>query len=93
MERFFDRYDGYPCSAQSITRRVKKAAELAPELDKEDIYVHCLRATAATYHAARGLDVLPLQSLMGWAQVSTAHNYVQSSGENTARALHYVHSQ
>ncbi len=93
IERFFDEYEKFPYSASAITRRVNKAAELADEIDPDDIYVHCLRATAATYHAARGLDVIPLQSLMGWAQVSTAHNYVQASGENTARALHFIHSQ
>jgi integrase len=93
IDRFFEKYDRYPCSAQSINRRVKKAAELAEDISPEDVYPHCLRATAATYHANRGLDVIPLQSLMGWAQVSTAHNYVKSSGENTQRALHFVHSQ
>jgi integrase len=93
IERFFDKYDEYPCSGQSINRRLKKAAELADDLEPEQIYPHGMRATAATYHAARGLDVIPLQSLMGWAQVSTAHSYVSSSGENTKRALHFVHSQ
>jgi integrase len=93
IERFFDKYDEYPCSAQSINRRIKKAAELAEELDPSNVYPHCLRATAASYHAGRGLDVIPLQSLMGWAEVSTAHNYVTSSGENTQRALHFTHSR
>lgn len=93
LERFFDEYDEFPTSSTVLTRRVKRAARNANEIDEDDIYIHCLRATAASYHAARGLDVLPLQSLMGWAQVSTAHNYVQASGENTARALHYTHSQ
>ena len=83
IERFFEKYDEFPCSANAISRRVKKTAELADEIDADDIYPHCLRATAATYHAACGLDVIPLQSLTGWAQVSTAHNYVQASGENT----------
>lgn len=91
VDEFFDRWDAWPVSASAITRRVKKATEKSG-LDKR-VYPHSLRATAASYHAARGLDVIPLQSLMGWSQVSTAHNYVRASGENTARALNSVHSQ
>jgi len=93
VERFFDQFDEFPTSRQSVNRRVKKAAELAPEIDANEIYPHCLRATAATYHAGRGLDVLPLQALFGWADLSTAQNYIQKSGENTARALHMIHSR
>lgn len=93
IERFFEQYDKWPCSSQAINRRLNKAAEAAEEVGPDDVYPHCLRATAASFHAARGLDVIPLQSLMGWAQVSTAHNYVKKSGENTKRALHYAHNQ
>lgn len=93
MERFFDKWDRWMYSANVVNRRLTAAAEQADEIEADDVYPHCLRATAASYHAARGLDVIPLQSLMGWAQVSTAHNYVTSSGENTQRALRYTHSQ
>lgn len=92
IERFFDKYDAYPLSTQSINRRVKRAAEHSTVLDAEDVYPHCLRATAASYHSARGLDVIPLKALMGWSDLSTAQAYISSSGENTARALHQVHS-
>jgi integrase len=93
VERFFEKYDEYPTSRQSVNRRVTKAAETAPQLDATDVYPHALRATAATFHAARGLDVLPLQAMFGWADLSTAQNYIQKSGENTARALHGIHSR
>lgn len=93
IERYFEQWDTWMYSAQAINRRLEAAAEIAEEINADDIYPHCLRATAASYHAARGLDVIPLQSLMGWAQVSTAHNYVKSSGENTQRALRYTHAQ
>jgi len=93
VERFFDEYDAFPTSRQSVNRRVNRAAEEADQLEPTDIYPHCLRATAATFHAARGLDVLPLQALFGWADLSTAQNYIQRSGENTARALHGIHSR
>lgn len=93
VERFFDRYDRWPLSCQAINRRIKKAAAAAPSLNAEMVYPHALRATAATYHANRGLDALPLQAMLGWAQLSTAQNYVRQSGENTARALQMVHSR
>ena len=93
VEEFFNQWESWPVSATAISRRVNKAVKHSKLEDGKRVYPHSLRATAASYHAARGLDVLPLQSLMGWAQVSTAHNYVQASGENTRRALNSVHSQ
>lgn len=93
IERFFDRYEEFPISRQGVNRRVNKAAELANELDKTDIYPHCLRSTAASHHAARGLGAVPLKSLMGWSCFSTAKCYIAESGENTARALKMTHSQ
>jgi integrase len=93
IERFFDEFAAYPWSVQSINRRVDRAAEAAEEISAADVFPHGLRATAASTHAARGLDVIPLQSLMGWAELSTAMNYVRSSGENTARALKQTHAR
>lgn len=93
IERFFDDHDSWPVSKTVLNRRIKAAAEAARELEPENVTPHGLRATAATYHAGRGLDVLPLQSLMGWANLSTARVYIQSSPENTARALHQIHSR
>lgn len=93
LERFFDQYDRWPVSIGSTSRRVKRAAEKADELDPADVYPHCLRSTAASHHAGRGLDTLPLQSLMGWAQSSTAECYVAHSTENTRRHLNMVHSR
>jgi len=93
IERFFERYEEWPVSRQGVNRRVERAAEEAPQLNVDDVYPHALRATAATHHAARGLDVLPLQAMFGWADLSTAQNYIQKSGENTARALHSIHSR
>jgi len=93
MERFFDQYDEYPCSRQSVNRRVDKAAAHADGIDSDDVFPHALRSTAATYHASRGLDVLPLQAMFGWSEISTAQNYIKKSGENTKRALHMIHSQ
>ncbi|WP_407647937.1 tyrosine-type recombinase/integrase [Halarchaeum nitratireducens] len=93
IERFFEDHDAWPHSRAVVNRRVKAAAEAAVEIDSGSIYPHALRATAATYHAGRGLDMLPLQSLFGWADLRTAQSYIASSGENTARALHMIHSR
>jgi len=89
IKDFFEEYDAWPASGTAINRRIDKAAELS-DLDI-NVYPHALRATAASYHAGRGLDVIPLQSFMGWAQVATAHRYVKTNGSNTARALHEIH--
>lgn len=93
IERFFDRYDEWPHSHSALRRRVEKAAEEARELKADELYPHCLRASAATYHAGRGLPVLALKGLLGWADPSTADAYVAQSPENTARALHQIHSR
>lgn len=93
LERYFDRFDRWEWSAQAVNRRLTKAAELAEEIEADAIYPHALRATAASFHAARGLRVLPLQAMFGWAKASTAQHYVKRSGENTARALTRVHSR
>lgn len=92
VERFFDEHDHWPYSHTAIRRRIQKATAAAAELEDESVYPHALRATAASYAAGRGLPVLALQGFMGWAQPSTASNYVQASPENVARALHQIHS-
>lgn len=87
LEDFFAKYGRWPLSRQGINRRVNLAAEAADELDVDDVYPHCLRATAGEYYAAKGLDVIGLKQLMGWAQFSTAECYISGSGEATARKL------
>jgi integrase len=92
LERLLSEYGKWPLSVQGVYRRVTAAAEAADELDGDDVRPHGLRATAASYHAGRGLETLPLQAMFGWAQLSTAEKYVASSSENTRRALNAVHS-
>lgn len=91
LEAFFDIYDEYPHSRTSINRRMDAVAEAAG-IDKDSIYPHCLRATAATWHAYRGLPTTPLQSLFGWNQISTASKYIRLSGGATQKALKDVHN-
>lgn len=94
IERYFDspEYDGWANSAGAINRRVKTAAEHADRIDAEHVSPHTLRATAATYHAGRGLELLPLMQMFGWAQPSTAEVYIGRNGTNTARQLDSIHS-
>lgn len=87
IERYFDRFDRFQTSQTGLGRRVKTAAGNALELEPEDVKPHGLRATAATRFAARGLNVIALQAMFGWSQLSTAHHYIRRSGENTARAI------
>lgn len=90
LRAFFDRYNAYPRSRSSLNRRMTDLAEHVG-LDPHTLYPHALRATAATYHSYRGLRPVPLQSLMGWSEPSTAKKYVQLSGGATADALNDIH--
>lgn len=95
LERYFssDEYSRYEPSSTAVTRRVKKAADLAPELDATEVHPHGLRATAATYHAARGLRTMQLMQMFGWVQPSTAERYISRNGASTARQLNAIHSR
>lgn len=92
IERYFERFDSFQTSKSGVDRRLSKTIGHVEELDDDGIYPHCLRATAASYHASRGLDAISLQSLMGWADLSTSHRYVRRSGDRTRKALQSVHS-
>jgi integrase len=93
VEDFFDRFDGWPESQTTINRRVDTVLERVDEFDRDTTTPHGLRATAASHASARGLSPLPLQSMFGWADISTARNYVASSSENTQRQLHQIYSR
>jgi len=93
LEQYFERFDAFQTSKSGVNRRLAKAIGHVDSLATDDIYPHCLRATAASYHASRGLDAISLQSLMGWADLSTSHRYVRRSGDRTRRALQSIHSR
>jgi integrase len=86
IERFANRYEGFPRSRSTINRRVKGAAEQARLTGR--VYV---RATAASHHAYKGVAPVPLQALMGWSDLATAQKYIRISGTATADALRQVH--
>lgn len=83
-------FDEYPHSRVSVNRRVTRVAETAG-LEPESVYPHALRATAATWHAYRGVPAPALQSLFGWSKLGTAMKYIRLSGGQTAQALRDVH--
>jgi len=93
IERYFDEYTAYQGSLSAVHRRLDRVIEQVPALQENNIYPHALRATAASYHASRGLEAINLQAMMGWADLSTAHRYVRRSGDRTRRALHATHSR
>lgn len=84
-------HGGYPNGYSTLQRRVNSALEAAPGLDQDSTTPHGLRATAASYHAGRGLDAGPLQSMFGWEDLATAKSYISVDGVMTARALGEVH--
>jgi integrase len=89
LERFTDEYDAFPRSRTAVNRRVTAAAEVE-DIDGR-VYPHCLRATAASYHAYQGVAPVPLQALMGWSDLATTQKYIRISGRATADALRQVH--
>lgn len=91
IEWLIDEYGGYPNSFSTLQRRLDTTLELADRLETDDTSLHGLRGTAASYHAGRGLDAGPLQSMFGWSDLATARNYIAVDGQMTARALGEVH--
>lgn len=91
IDWLIDEYGRYPNSFSTLQRRLNTALELADGLEKDSTSLHGLRGTAASYHAGRGLDAGPLQSMFGWSDLGTARNYIAVDGEMTARALGEVH--
>ena len=85
IDRFLDRFDEFPKSRSTINRRVSEAANGAGLTGR--VYPHCLRATAASFHAYQGVPPVPLQAMMGWNDLSTAQKYIRISGAATARAI------
>lgn len=62
----------------TVWRTVKEIANRT-KIEKK-IYPHSLRATYATKLSFKGMSPSTLQHIMGWANIKTANDYVQSSG-------------
>lgn len=91
LERYFaGPYDRFEASGTAVGRRVDRVADLAPT-DLGTVHPHALRATAATYHAGRGLSASGLMQMMGWCQMQTAEVYISRNSQNTSRQLDAIH--
>lgn len=86
-----DTHDGWPYSFSTLKRRLETAIDYAPELSQDATSPHGLRATAASYHAGRGLDLAALRAMFGWEDITTARQYLNVGGAMTRRALSEIH--
>ncbi|MWG34029.1 tyrosine-type recombinase/integrase [Halomarina oriensis] len=91
VELLLEEHGGWPYSFSTLQRRLETALELSPELAPDATSLHGLRATAASYHAGRGLDLPALQAMFGWEDIATARQYLNIDGAMTRRALDSVH--
>jgi len=91
IEEFFMFNDAFEPSRSAVNRRVDRALEAAG-FPKSLTYPHALRATSASWHAHRGLNPTALQSLHGWARLSTSQKYIRLSGSQTSQALNEAHA-
>jgi len=91
VELLLDEYGGWPYSFSTLQRRLETALELSPEISRNMTSLHGLRATAASYHAGRGLDLTALRAMFGWEDITTARQYLNVDGAMTRRALDSVH--
>lgn len=88
IERYFDRFDQWMYSGQSANRRLNWLCERVDEVD--GVSPHDLRGTAASHLAAKGLDVLQMMAMFGWAQASTARDYIANSPDQLDRQLQFL---
>ncbi|QKY21842.1 tyrosine-type recombinase/integrase (plasmid) [Halolamina sp. CBA1230] len=91
LEFLDEEHGGWPYSFSTLQRRLLAALEVAPDLSVEATSPHGLRATAASYHAGRGLDMAALRAMFGWEDLETAEQYLNVDGAMTRRALSSTH--
>lgn len=91
IDLLIEQHGGWPYSFSTLQRRLNTALDLAPELSRESTSLHGLRATAASYHASRGLDLAALRAMFGWEDIETARQYLNVDGAMTRRALNKIH--
>lgn len=91
IELLLDCHGGWPYSFSTLQRRIETAVEHAPRLSSGVTSPHGLRATAASYHAGRGLDLTALRAMFGWEDITTARQYLNVDGAMTKRELSSIH--
>ncbi|MFC6977344.1 tyrosine-type recombinase/integrase [Halomicroarcula sp. GCM10025709] len=91
LEFLDEQHGGWPYSLSTLQRRLDSALKHAPDLRSNATSPHGLRATAASYHAGRGLDMTALRAMFGWKDLETAQQYLNVDGAMTRRALTNIH--
>lgn len=91
LEFLDEEHGGWPYSFSTLQRRLSMTLEAGPKLSGEATSPHGLRATAASYHAGRGLDMAALRAMFGWEDLETAEQYLNVDGAMTRRALSSTH--
>lgn len=89
LEEFFDEFDRWMYSASVVTRRLNRVVEMSRRV--EHCHPHALRATAASWHAGRGIDRFSMCALFGWSTINVAERYVQASADNLDHTLRNAH--
>lgn len=87
VEDYVERFDRFQTSQSGVGRRLKRVASAADVLDPDDVYAHCLRATAASNLLASGLGLMDLKVHMGWETLDTVLTYVDADHQGTAASV------
>jgi integrase len=85
LESFFEEYSEWSKSKATVNRRVKRMKEQS-DIEKR-IFPHSLRATAASFHAARNISPHALMSIMGWSDIGTARAYINANEEKAQKEI------
>jgi len=85
LRSWFTLNENVAMDRSTIWRIVKRVASRS-QLTKR-VYPHSLRATFATMLAFMGMSSASIQHIMGWAKLTTAERYIQSSGARASEEM------
>ena len=74
---FFQKKNEIGMNRVTVFRIVRRVGNRLKPFKK--VYPHALRATFASMMAERSMNPADIQSIMGWAKLETANNYVRST--------------
>jgi hypothetical protein len=87
IELYFDEVPYTRISYSTVSRRLKKVAELTDGVDSSSVYPHMLRATAATHYAWAGVRPPALDVIFGWLDEKTKEHYVEKTAFRASKEL------
>ncbi|WDY79218.1 hypothetical protein ORF_00033 [Halorubrum tailed virus] len=85
LEEFIDRYSSWEKSKSTVNRRINRIAEIAAPDGR--VYPHSLRATAASFCAARNVSAYSMMSILGWRDIGTARACIASNSKQANREI------